>query len=367
VAGYEVDDAILLPVRRDRGIGIVGCGGIVNYAHLPAYQASGFRVVACHDRDLTAAERTVAAHGIPRVAVTLDDLLADDEVEIVDIAVTPEAQVAIAERAAEAGKHLLCQKPLAPGYPEAARLVAAARDAGVKLAVNQQMRWDAGIRVARQLIAHGALGQPADARIEVNVRTPWHLWPWMAQSPRLEVMYHSIHYHDSLRFLFGEPQRVTAVHGRFPGQPETGETRTTTVLEYENGLITLVDVNHHNWSDDAHARFRFLGSDGIITGTIGLLYDYPHGRVDTLSYQANEEPRVWHDAPLRTRWIPDAFAGPMASLMEAIESGGEPETSGEDNLGTLRVVHAAYRSAAEGRGIVPAEIPSALDEGSRHG
>ena len=67
------------------------------------------------------------------------------------------------------------------------------------------MRWDAGIRVARQLIAQGALGQPADARIEVSVRTPWHLWPWMARSPRLEVMYHSIHYHDSLRFLFGEP------------------------------------------------------------------------------------------------------------------------------------------------------------------
>ena len=137
------------------------------------------------------------------------------------------------------------------------------------------------------------------------------------------------------------------------------------MLEYENGLITLVDVNHHNWSDDAYARFRFLGSGGIITGTIGLLYDYPHGRVDTLSYQANEEPRVWHDAPLQTRWIPDAFAGPMASLIEAIATGGEPETSGEDNLGTLRVVHAAYRSAAEGRGIAPAEV--ALDEGSRHG
>ena len=363
VAGYEVDDAIPLPVRRDRGIGIVGCGGIVNYAHLPAYQASGFRVVACHDRDMTAAERTAAAHGIPRIAATLGDLLADDEVEIVDVAVTPEAQVAIAERAATAGKHLLCQKPLAPDYPAAARLVATARDAGVKLAVNQQMRWDAGIRVAHQLIAQGALGQPADARIEVSVRTPWHLWPWMAQSPRLEVMYHSIHYHDSLRFLFGEPTRVTAVHGRFPGQPETGETRTATVLEYENGLVTLVDVNHHNWSDDAYARFRFLGSGGIITGTIGLLYDYPHGRVDTLSYQANAEPRAWHDAPLQTRWIPDAFAGPMASLMEAIESGGEPETSGEDNLGTLRIVHAAYRSAAEGRGIAPAEVTPALDEG----
>jgi predicted dehydrogenase len=235
VAGYEVDDAIPLPVRRERGIGIVGCGGIVNYAHLPAYQTSGFRVVSCHDRDLTAAERTAAAHGIPRVAATLDDLLADEEVEIVDIAVTPEAQMAIAERAAAAGKHLLCQKPLAPDYPAAARLVASVRDAGVKLAVNQQMRWDAGIRVAHQLIARGALGHPADARIEVSVHTPWNLWPWMARSPRLEVMYHSIHYHDSLRFLFGEPKCVTAVHGRFPGQPETGETRTTTVLEYENG------------------------------------------------------------------------------------------------------------------------------------
>ena len=162
LAGYEVDDAIPLPVRRDRGIGIVGCGGIVNYAHLPAYRASGFRVVACHDRDLTAAERTAADHHIPRVAASLDDLLADDEVEIVDIAVTPEAQVAIAERAAAAGKHLLCQKPLAPDYSAAARLVAMAREAGVKLAVNQQMRWDAGIRVAHQLIGHGALGQLAD-------------------------------------------------------------------------------------------------------------------------------------------------------------------------------------------------------------
>src|SRR5215207_10327673 len=141
LAGYDVDDAIPLPVRRDRGIGIVGCGGIVNYAHLPAYQASGFRVVACHDRDLTAAERTAADHHIPRVAATLDDLLVDDDVEIVDIAVTPEAQVAIAERAAATGKHLLCQKPLAPDYPAAARLVATAREAGVKLAVNQQMRW----------------------------------------------------------------------------------------------------------------------------------------------------------------------------------------------------------------------------------
>jgi len=103
-------------------------------------------------------------------------------------------------------------------------------------------------------------------------------------------------------------------------------------------------------------RPSFLGTDGIVRGTIGLLYDYPHGRVDTLSYQPNTEPRRWHEAPLATRWIPDAFVGPMASLMEAIQTGGEPATSGADNLGTLRVVHAAYRSATEHRAVDPAEI-----------
>ena len=76
------------------------------------------------------------------------------------------------------------------------------------------MRWDAGIRVSHQLLAQGALGEPVDARIQVSVRTPWEMWPWLAQTPQLEVMFHSIHYLDSLRFLFGDPLRVTACHGR---------------------------------------------------------------------------------------------------------------------------------------------------------
>jgi len=356
LAGYEVSDQIPLPPKSDYGIGLVGCGGIVNYAHLPAYKANGLKVVTCYDRNPEASEKTAREHGIGRIARSLEELLADDEVQIVDLAVTPWDQPAIALQAIAAGKHLLCQKPLADDFQGAVRLVTAAREAGIKLAVNQQMRWDAGIRVSRQLIEQGALDQPTDARIQVSVRTPWHMWPWIAQSPRIEVMYHSIHYLDSIRFLFGDPERLTAFHARYPGQPEAGETKTLTVVEYAGGLQVLVDVNHHNWSDDAYAIFRFLGTGGIVRGTIGLLYDYPRGRVDTLEYQANAEPRDWHAASLATWWIPDAFFGPMASLMEAIQTGGEPLTSGADNLGTLRCVFAAYRSAAEGRTVELDEI-----------
>jgi predicted dehydrogenase len=356
LAGYRVSDAIALPPKSDYGIGIIGCGGIVNYAHLPAYKKAGFRVLACYDRNREAAERTASEHGIPRVAASIDDLLTDPQITIVDIAVTPWDQVAIAERAVAAGKHLLCQKPLADRFTDAIRIVDLAQERGVKLAVNQQMRWDAGIAVSKQLIAQGALGVPADARVEVSIRTPWHMWPWIANSERLEIMYHSIHYQDAMRYLFGDPDRVTSIHGRWPDQPEVGETRTLTVFQYSNDRRVTIDVNHHNWSDDAYARFRFLGTEGIISGTLGLLYDYPTGRVDTLAYASQRDPNVWHEAELTTWWIPDAFIGSMASLMEAIQTGGEPITSGADNLGTLRTVFAAYRSAAEGRTVSLEEI-----------
>ncbi len=351
LAGYEIDDSILLPPKSDYGIGIIGCGGIVNYAHLPAYKAHGLRVLACYDKNREAADKTALEHGVPTVADSVESLLADPSIEIVDLAVTPWAQAEIALQAIAAGKHVLCQKPFSTDIASATRVVSAAEAAAVKLAVNQQMRWDAGIQVSKQLIEQGAIGRPADVRIEVSVRTPWHMWPWIAEQDRIEIMYHSIHYQDSIRYLLGDPEQVLSIHGRFPGQRETGETRTLTVFDYSPELKAVIDVNHHNWSDDLYARFRLLGDKGIIAGTIGLLYDYPTGRVDTLRYQSNSEPREWHEAKLSRRWIPDAFIGPMASLMRAIQTGGEPITSGRDNLGTLQTVFASYASAELGREI----------------
>jgi predicted dehydrogenase len=357
IAPLDLNYRPRLPARADYGIGIVGCGGIVNYAHLPAYSAHGLRVLACYDVNAEAARKTAADHGIPTVCDSLDALLADERIEIVDIAVPAWRQRAIAERALAAGKHLLCQKPLAEELANAEAIVAAARRAGCKVAVNQQMRWSAGIAAAKDLIARGFIGQPTDAQIQVSVTTPWHMWPWLKVAPRLEIMYHSIHYLDSLRYLLGDPQWVTSRHTRYPSQPETGETKTVTVLDYDSGLQALIAVNHHDHSGDSYATFRFLGSAGAIKGTIGLLYNYPDGRPDTLQAHSMEvAPEAWFDIKLEGLWIPDAFIGPMASLMDAIQRDGTPITDAADNLNTLRVVHAAYRSAAEHRSIRPQEL-----------
>jgi len=119
----------------------------------------------------------------------------------------------------------------------------------------------------------------------------------------------------------------------------------------------LVAANHHDHSGDSYATFRFLGAEGLIKGTIGLLYNYPHGRPDTLQLHSNRiAPETWFDIKLEGLWIPDAFIGPIASLMDAIQHDGTPITDVADNLGTLRVVHAAYRSAQEHRSVRPEEL-----------
>src|SRR6266436_10137060 len=92
-----------MPRNTAPGIGIVGAGGIVNYAHLPAYKKAGFKVVAITDKNHEQAERTAKQHGIPKVYATVGELLSDRDVEIADVAVYPSEQVEIVAQATAAG------------------------------------------------------------------------------------------------------------------------------------------------------------------------------------------------------------------------------------------------------------------------
>jgi predicted dehydrogenase len=343
-----LDVRVRLPERLDRGIGIVGAGAIVDAAHLPAYRQAGFNVVAIADTDSRAAQRAAAKWEIPRVYDHAQGLLDDDGVDIIDIAVSPEAQPAIAHSAIATGRSVLCQKPLAPDLKAAGELVSAASHAGVRLAVNQQMRWEPVVRANKLLLEAGHFGVPAGALYDVDVATPWESWPWLAAVGQLEYRYHSIHYLDSVRYLFGDPVAVTASVARYPGQTVEGETRTFTVLEYTGTLTVAILVNHNNWSTQPRAVIRCEGTAGRSEGRLGLFEDYPTGGPHSISFEERGE----HGISSRTfdeRWFPDAFAGPMAELQLAIEEDREPLTSGRDNLATLALVDAAYRSATDGR------------------
>ena len=210
-----------LPKWRRRGIGIVGAGEIVRTAHLPAYQGAGFNVCAIMDQDLEAARLAAAEFTIPYVFERVEDLVACGEVEVVDIAVPPTAQVEIASVVISAGKHLLCQKPLADNYEDAVRLVAHAARKSVRLAVNQQLRWDPVVSITKQLIERGGYGELTDALFDIDLKTSWS--PWLKDSPRLDYLFHTIHYLDAIRYLFGEPRSVSASMSRHPEQAWGGK------------------------------------------------------------------------------------------------------------------------------------------------
>ncbi len=355
MSDLNVNWQITLGDKTDYGIGSIGCGGIVQYAHMPAYKKAGFNTVAAYDIKREVAENVATEFSIPNVHDTVEELLVDPAVEIVDIAVPPWVQLEIVEKVVAAGKPMLCQKPLADDFASAVKIVELAENAGLKQAINHQMRWDAGIAASRDLIQRDLIGIPTAAQIQVSTETPWHMWPWLAAAPRLEVMYHSIHYIDAMRSIFGEPEWVTSRHTRYAEQGEVrAETKTITILDYADGLQVMVAVNHYDIHGKSYATFAFNGTEGAIEGTIGLMYNYPNGRPDTMIYRKKYDHPIHLD--FDEMWIPDAFIGPMASLMEAIDKDEVPLTSTRDNLNTLRIVEAAYLSVEENRSVRPEEI-----------
>lgn len=342
-----IRDAIRIDVdpAHRRPIAIVGAGEIVDLAHLPAYHAHGLDVVGIMDLDPARAADVAARHKLSRVYASVEEIAADPAIVIVDLAVFPWVQCAIARTLLDAGKHLLCQKPLSYDFAEAAQLVAHAGDRKRLLAVNQQLRWSESIAAMRAMIAQGWIGEPFEFTWDFHVYTPWEAWPWVARQPRLDLNQFTIHFLDAVRAILGEPLRVYGTQAREPGQPEQGETRSISVLEFPGETRALLRSFHKNRTGDPRAEFRVDGTSGSIRGTIGLMYDYPRGRADTLEIHSRVLPTDgWLPYPVTSRWIPAAFIGPMASLQRAVATGGTPETAGADNLRTLRIVHALYES-----------------------
>lgn len=341
-----------VPQEHRLPIAVVGAGAIVDVAHLPAYRRAGLEVVGITDVVADRAREVADRHDVPRVYANLNELLDDDSVRVVDIAVPSAAQPDILRRVVATGRHALGQKPFAPSAAVAAELAQVAADAGVVVGVNQQLRFEEGMAAAHRMVEQGWIGRVASFSITVNIDTPWASWPWSLDWDRLEIMLHSIHYHDVTRWFLGEPTSVYCAPGRTPGQLPRGETRTISTYRYPDDVTAVVHATHENQTGDQTALFRIDGARGAIRGTLGLLYDYPNGRPDTLEVFSHVLPTDgWVPYPVTTRWIPDAFIGTMGSVLAAVAESSEPRSSARDNVHTLRLVEALYRSADTGESV----------------
>jgi predicted dehydrogenase len=353
------------PIKKDTRIGILGSGFIVRDCHLPSYRKAGYNPVAIASRRSDEARKVATLHAIPRVFDSYNELLDDPTIEVLDIAVPPQAQLALIEAACARGtvKGILAQKPLGRDYAEAVRAVEACERAGIVLAVNQNMRYDQSVRAARTLLTNGHLGEPIVATIDM--RAIPHFMPWQEELGWVTLRIMSIHHLDCLRFWFGDPERI---YCSTRPDPRTAFPHTdgicTYILEYASGLrcIVIDDIYtgpaREGCPSDTYIRWRIEGTNGLAIGDIGWCKD-PYTSPSRIRYaqkgDANFHAPLWNES-----WFPDAFAGTMGALLIALETGSLPVISARDNLVTMALVEAAYRSAAEHRAVKLSEIQSNL-------
>ncbi|MBY0232888.1 MAG: Gfo/Idh/MocA family oxidoreductase, partial [Gemmataceae bacterium] len=199
-----------MPRRRDFRLGCVGAGFIMRDCHLVAYRQAGFNPVAIASRDPARAAEVAALHGIPTVHGSAAELLADASIEVLDLAVPPDAQPALIREACRHRhlKGILAQKPLAMTVAEARECVEGCEAAGIKLGVNHNMRCDQSVRAMKDLLSRGWLGEPVLATIDMRAIPHW--MPWSRGLRSLSTFIMSIHHLDTMRYWFGTPERVLA-------------------------------------------------------------------------------------------------------------------------------------------------------------
>jgi predicted dehydrogenase len=345
-----------LPRRKDFRIGCIGAGFIMRDCHLAAYRKAGFNPVAIASRTPARAQAVAQQHAIPRCYDTIEQLLDDPEIEVLDIAVPPDKQLDILLAACGRGDHIrgiLAQKPLALSVAQARQCVEACRAAGVTLAVNQNMRYDQSVRAMKDLLQRGWLGQPVLGTIDMRAIPHW--MPWSEGLPSLSTFIMSIHHLDTFRYWFGTPDRVLASTRPDPRTrfPHTDGINLY-ILEYDNGCRASAwdDVwtgpSHEGCAADIAIRWRIEGTEGLARGTIGWP-SYPQRTPSTLDFATRRQGHVWQQPRWSEVWFPDAFIGTMAQLLCAIEEGSEAEISGRDNLDTIALCQAVYTAAREHR------------------
>ncbi len=194
--------------------------------------------------------------------------------------------------------------------------------------------------------------------VRVTVETPWHLWKFLESIPRLEILYHSIHYLDLMRSFLGEPSGVHGKTVRYPGLDKLAATRTGILLDYGDFLRATITTNHHHVWGPRHQEsyVKWEGTHGAIKATLGSLVDYPRGVQDQLEYVTLEHDRAgsWRSIPVDGSWFPDAFMGTMSSLQRFAEgSDMELPTSVDDAYRTMALVEATYQSSESGSTQIP--------------
>lgn len=320
-------------------VGLIGCGGI-SRAHADGWNSvkEKAKVVATADLIPERAKERANQLGAEEFYTDYEPLLEREDIDAVDICLPHYLHAEATIKAAERGKHVLIEKPMARNLKEAKEMVQACEKNKVILMVGHCMRFEPENEKAKEIIDSGKLGRITLARFQYEVYPGLKDFHYKREKiGGGGVISAGIHYVDLMRWLVGDVERVSLFSNSFVRGLE-GEDTAALSLEFQNGAVGVLSFS---WATKfGGSLFRIHGSEGTLAREGGLwLYseEYPKG--------------------LKVEVTPESsFRREISHFVDCMEESREPLTSGRDAYESLEVVIAAYKSLEEGRIIRLSEI-----------
>jgi predicted dehydrogenase len=349
------------PVR----VGLIGCGYISEIYLRNAARFASYEIVACADAVPDRALEKAAEHGIPYV-MTVGDLLAEPDIEVVLNLTTPDAHAAIAQSALDAGKGVYNEKPLTISLAEGARLVETAQQSGLRLGAAPDTFLGAGLQTCRQLLDEGVIGEPvaATAFMLNHGHEGWHPQPdfyyQLGGGPLFDM---GPYYLTALVSLLGPIRRVTgSARASFSertirSQPRAGEripvevpTHLASVLDFASGPIGTLVTSFDVWADNT-PQLEIYGSEGSLSVPDPNTFGGPV----RLRLVGDDD---WRDVPVTLPYADNSRGLGLADMAAALRSGEPHRASGDLAYHVLEVMHAVETASSEGRHIEIVSAPA---------
>ncbi|HEU0204112.1 MAG TPA: Gfo/Idh/MocA family oxidoreductase [Burkholderiaceae bacterium] len=336
-------------MSRKFGWGLIGASNIARQYMIDAIRAqSGNDVVAVASTSAERGRAFATERGIAAAYDSVAALLADPAVDVVYISTTNELHREQTLAAARAGKHVLCEKPLALAVEDAVEMVRACRSAGVQMATNHHLRSAATHRRIRELIVAGAIGKPLFARVFHAVYLPPHLQGWRIDKPQAGggvILDITVHDADTLRFALGaEPVEAVGLTQSTPLARAGLADGVMAVLRFDNGVLAQL----HDAFTVKHAGtgIEFHGETGSIFGR-NVMTQAAVGEV-VLRTASGEQPMAVEHENLYVRGV--------AAFCAAVRGAGEPAATAEDGVRSLATALAVAEACRTGRAVPIAPI-----------
>lgn len=312
-------------------------------------ELQGVECVALYNRTKSKAEELAKRFGVPRVYDDPDELFKNEDLDFIDIITDVDSHYKFVKMGVDYGlKNIICQKPMAPDFETAKRMMALTREAGVNFYIHENYRWERPLRRFKEILDSGIIGKPFKARVTFNSGYPvFDNQPFLAELDKFILTDMGSHVLDVTRFMFGNCKKLWCQ--KLTVNPKIkGEDVASVMMEMDNGMPVFAELSYSSIVEDDAFTTVFI----LVEGSKGSIYMGPGFEIRTTTKEGTQSEVVtfpsydWADPD----YIVNHESGiPInQNILDDMLGKGKAETTGEDNFETVKMVWAAYASADSG-------------------